>query len=117
MKKVYIWTGIAIGVCVVMAVLLYFSTEAMPETIPGYEHLFNTGNIWYNIVNVAFLVLAAAVLLLPIMIIIVRATASIKEKIRIKKLDIMRDKRIKEELRLIREREAAAAKSNEQNVE
>lgn len=106
MKKVYIWTWIAIGICVVMAVLLHFSTKAMPETLPGYEHLFNTGNVWYNIVNISFLVLAvSAVALIPLLIIIVRLTLAIKEKIRIRKLDKERDKRINEELRQIREKE------------
>lgn len=106
MKKVYIWTGVAIGLCVVMAVLLKFSTAAMPETMPGYQHLFNTGNVWYNIVNISFLVLAvSAIFILPVSIIVVRLVMTIKEKIRIKKLDRERDEKIKEELRQIRENE------------
>lgn len=108
MKKVYICMGVAIGLCVVLMILLSFSYKAMPSFMPGYEHFYNTGNIWYNIVNISFLVIAGlAVVGVPITIIIVRTTISIREKLRIRKADKIRDARIKEELRIIREREAA----------
>lgn len=108
MKKVYICMGIMIGLCVVMSILLSFSYKAMPTIQPGYQHFFNTGNVWYNIVNIAFLAIAAcAVVVMPLTIIIVRTSKSIKERREIKKADKIRDERIKEELRLIREREAA----------
>ena len=114
MKKVYISMAVAIGLCIVMSILLAFSQKAMPEFQPGYEHFFNTGNIWYNIVNIAFLVLAAsAVVIVPLILIITRSVATIKEKNRIRKLDKERDKRIKEELRRIREREAAEKASSQ----
>lgn len=115
MKKVYICMGVIIVLCVVMSILLSFSYKAMPEFQPGYQHFFNTGNVWYNIVNIAFLALAAgAVVIMPVTIIIMRTSKSIKERREIKKADRIRDERIKEELRLIREREAAQSVNKEE---
>ena len=106
MKKLYICFGIIIGLCLVFGILLSFSTKAMPTIEPGYKHFFNTGNVWYNIVNASFLFIAfMAVVGMPITIIVTRSVKAYKEYREIKKADKIRDERIKEELRRIRERE------------
>lgn len=109
MKKVYTAFAVTIGICIFFGIMLSFSHNAMPKISPGFEHMFNTGNVWYNIVNFIFIAVGiGSVTLLPLGIIIFRIACAAREKRKIAKLDRERDKRIKEEIRRIKEAEKEA---------